>query len=570
MNESKRKESDVIGATPKGFRDVLPEEAAERERIIQQIKGYFSERGYQPVETPLFESHELFSRGAHLAETPFQLFDHDGQQLVLRPDLTMSVARMVATRFRREDGPFRLRYAAPVVRDQVSIGDPRQFTQLGIELIGDAASTADAEVVTALAGLLDELGIKPWRIVCGDVRILQTVLDACAPDEAFKKDVRTFINDSDLVCLDEYVEEARARGAISDGFAHVISALPRTFGGLDALDAVDDLMISVGLPCDVTAPLRTLYAAARKAGFDDHLVCDLTIMAAFDYYTGVVFKGYCADVADSLAAGGRYDSIFERLGFDPMPAAGLAISLERLERALSIVDFGVAAKSWAPDERRPLRIAVPKGSLFADSVAALEAVGLDVSELREPGRRLIVPTADGSVEYVIVRPTDAPAFVARGGADCGMCGRDSLIEASLNVIQLVDLRYGACRFVVAEPEEAAGKAERAHAWRGSIRVSTKYPRITRDYYERKGQQVDIIPLHGNIELGPIVGMSDRIVDITATGTTLRENNLVVVDEVLRCSARFFASPAALRNDDRVRALSARLAAWAQERKAADA
>ena len=253
-----------------------------------------------------------------------------------------------------------------------------------------------------------------------------------------------------------------------------------------------------------------------------------------------------------------------------MPAAGLAISLERLERALSIVDFGVAAKSWAPDEQRPLRIAVPKGSLFADSVAALEAVGLDVSELREPGRRLIVPTADGSVEYVIVRPTDAPAFVARGGADCGMCGRDSLIEASLNVIQLVDLRYGACRFVVAEPEEAAGKAERAHAWRGSIRVSTKYPRITRDYYERKGQQVDIIPLHGNIELGPIVGMSDRIVDITATGTTLRENNLVVVDEVLRCSARFFASPAALRNDDRVRALSAQLAAWAQEREAAGA
>ncbi len=555
----------MIGATPKGFRDVLPEEAAERERIVARMQGVFAQRGYLPVETPLFESHELFRRGAHLEETPFQLFDQSGQQLVLRPDLTMSVARMVATRFRREDAPFRLRYTAPVVRDQVHTGDARQFTQLGIELIGDASATADAELVTVLAGMLDELGISPWRIVCGDVRILQTLLDACAPDEAFKAAVRQLINDSDLVGLDDYVSAARAEGRIPEAFAAAISTLPRTFGGLDALDAVDDLMISVGLPCDVTAPLRTLYAAARKAGFDGHLVCDLSIMTAFDYYTGIVFKAYGADMTDSLAAGGRYDAIFERLGFDPFPAAGLAFSLERLERALSVVDFGVGAKG-AADESRPLRIAVPKGSLFEDSVAALEAVGLDVSELRDPGRRLIVPTADGSVEYVIVRPTDAPAFVARGGADCGMCGRDSLIEASLKVIQLVDLRYGACRFVVAEPAAAAGKAERAHAWRGSIRVSTKYPRITRDYYERKGQQVDIIPLHGNIELGPIVGLSDRIVDITATGTTLRENNLVVVDEVLQCTARFFASPAAMRNDDRVRALAARLAAYANTKE----
>lgn len=549
----------MIGATPRGFRDVLPEEAAERERIVNLMQANFASYGYLPVETPLFESHEVFRRGAHMAETPFQLFDRDGQLLVLRPDLTMSVARMVATRFSREEGPFRLRYTAPVVRDVASSGEARQFTQLGIELIGDAAATADAEVVSVLASTLDALEIQPWRIVVGDVRILQTLLDACAPDEPFKAKVRGFINDSDLVCLDEFVQEALESGQITEAGAAAIMALPRTFGSLEALDAVDDLMISVGLPCDVTAPLRTLFAAARERGFDGRLVCDFTIMAAFDYYTGLVFKAYGGDMVDSLASGGRYDSVFERMGFEPMSAAGFAFSLERLERAMSVVDFGSGVQGAA--EERPLRIAVPKGSLFKDSVAALSAVGFDTSELEDPGRRLIIPSADGSVEYVIVRPTDAPAFVARGGADCGMCGRDSLIEASLDVIQLVDLRYGACRFVVAEPAEAAGKAERAHAWRGSIRVSTKYPRITQNYYEQKGQRVDIIPLHGNIELGPIVGMSDRIVDITATGTTLRENNLVIVDDVLNCTARFFASPAALRNDERVRALAARLAEY---------
>jgi ATP phosphoribosyltransferase regulatory subunit len=152
--------------------------------------------------------------------------------------------------------------------------------------------------------------------------------------------------------------------------------------------------------------------------------------------------------------------------------------------------------------------------------------------------------------------------VGYGGADCGFCGSDSLIEAQVDLLTLVDMRYGSCRFIVAEPRTAAGKAEEAYSWRGTMRVATKYPKITQDYYDRIGQQVDILALHGNIELGPIVGMADRIVDITATGTTLRENDLVVVDEVMRCSARFFANPSAYRCDARVRELSDRLQAVA--------
>ena len=159
-----------------------------------------------------------------------------------------------------------------------------------------------------------------------------------------------------------------------------------------------------------------------------------------------------------------------------------------------------------------------------------------------------------------MRATDAPAFVAHGGADCGICGSDSLFEADLDLLQVVDLGYGACRFIVAESRANAGMAERAYAWRGTMRVATKYPRITQAYYDRIGQQVDILALHGNIELGPIVGMTDRIVDITATGTTLRENDLVIVDDVMECTARFFAGPAAYRCDARIRDLADRLAA----------
>ena len=120
--------------------------------------------------------------------------------------------------------------------------------------------------------------------------------------------------------------------------------------------------------------------------------------------------------------------------------------------------------------------------------------------------------------------------------------------------------YGACRFIEAEPAGRKGLAERAYARRGTLRVATKYPRIARAWYERRGITADIVTLHGNIELGPIVGMTDRIVDITATGTTLRENDLVITGEIMECTARFFANPGRARLDARLHALAARLEA----------
>ena len=137
-------------------------------------------------------------------------------------------------------------------------------------------------------------------------------------------------------------------------------------------------------------------------------------------------------------------------------------------------------------------------SLNADAVAALAAAGLDVTGLADPGRALIV--RNPGVEYVIVRPTDAPAFVASGAADCGICGEDSLLEAEPDVVELVDLGFGACRFVVAEPAGAAADTLEHQRRLGSIRVATKYPRIAAAHYARRGAQVEIVKLHGNIEL----------------------------------------------------------------------
>jgi ATP phosphoribosyltransferase regulatory subunit len=205
----------------------------------------------------------------------------------------------------------------------------------------------------------------------------------------------------------------------------------------------------------------------------------------------------------------------------------------------------------------PLKIALPKGSLYADSVKLLARAGLDTAGLEKPGRQLMIATE--GYQFFIVRPTDVPVFTSLGGVDCALCGYDSLAEQGLELVELVDLRFGACRFVVAEPEDARQRAEHSYQRRGVMRVATKYPAITQDYYDRIGVQVEIVKLHGNVELAPLSGLAERIVDITATGATLRENRLVVVDEVLASTARFVGNTASVRTDPRIRALARSLA-----------
>jgi ATP phosphoribosyltransferase len=205
---------------------------------------------------------------------------------------------------------------------------------------------------------------------------------------------------------------------------------------------------------------------------------------------------------------------------------------------------------------KPLRIGVPKGSLYHDSLDVLRESGLPIDAMEDPGRQLIF--RENGYEFVILRPTDVPVFVAQGGADCAICGEDSIIEADMDVVELVDLKFGGCRFVVAEPNEASFRIDDSYSRLGVMRVATKYPKITRAYYDSIGTQVEIVKLHGNIELAPLCQMADRIVDITATGTTLRENNLRVVDDVLESTARFIANPASVRIDDRIRDLAKRL------------
>ena len=550
-------------ATPWGFRDILPEEAQAREEIALTVKGCFREHHYLPVETPLLEDKGSLEEGGRIADTPFKLFDDDGRLLVVRPDNTLPIVRLVSTRMRAADLPLRLRYEAPVVREcQRNAGGSRQFTQLGFELIGAGDTAGDVEIVSLVAEAVRELTLPDARIIAGSVRPFKELLAVCEDRELAAEALRC-VHANDFVGLDARV----AASAESDAVKAAISELPRLHGGAEVLDRVDALLEAAGIVAPLTRELRARSRAGTRGrpGAVVRLLHHELVRLLHGPWSLRPMPAACP--IRSVRADAMTPSLPAHLAPVSVPAAGFAFSLERRRPRAPRprMPLPMATTPWVVAPRARCASPCPRGSLKADTLDVLEAAGLDVSELRDPGRHLIVRGRDtragegavGDIEFVIVRPSDAPAFVGCGGADCGICGWDSLIEADLNLLQLVDLGYGLCTFIEAEPAWRAGQAERNYARRGSLRVATKYPRIASARYAERGVNADIVSLHGNIELGPIVGMTDRIVDITATGATLRDNDLVITGRIMDCTARFFVNPGAARLDPRVRNLADR-------------
>jgi ATP phosphoribosyltransferase len=187
-----------------------------------------------------------------------------------------------------------------------------------------------------------------------------------------------------------------------------------------------------------------------------------------------------------------------------------------------------------------LTIAVPRGALFAETLDRLDALGLDTSEVRGNDRKLLF----GDVGIVTMRPSDVPTYVEAGAADVGITGKDVLVEQRERAVyELLDLGYGPCRMVLAT---VAGSDPAAEALRrlGVVRVATKYPKVAADYFQATGRQAEVVEVKGSVELAPLTGLVEAIVDLTATGSTLRENHLVIREELFASTARLIANPVA--------------------------
>lgn len=185
---------------------------------------------------------------------------------------------------------------------------------------------------------------------------------------------------------------------------------------------------------------------------------------------------------------------------------------------------------------RPLRIALTKGRLEKDTVGLLEKIGYDCTAIREKGRKLILPVPDGNLEVVLAKANDVITYVEHGVCDMGVVGKDTIMEMQGKFFELVDIGFGRCKFAL-----ATKKGSKFYVGFDVKTVATKYPNITRRFFEAKGMDVDIIKIEGSVELAPLLELADGIVDIVETGTTLKENGLEVIEDVCPISARLIVN-----------------------------
>ena len=190
--------------------------------------------------------------------------------------------------------------------------------------------------------------------------------------------------------------------------------------------------------------------------------------------------------------------------------------------------------------KKMINIALPKGRLGEKACAIFEEAGYECPSIHEESRKLIFENAEVGVRYFWVKPSDVVIYVERGAADIGIAGKDIILEYSPDIYELLDLGMGKCRMAVAAKKDFCDRRDR------TLRVATKFPNIARDYYNKQSREIEIIKLNGSIEIAPLLGLSDVIVDIVETGTTLKENNLSVFERILPISARFIANKASYR------------------------
>jgi len=200
-----------------------------------------------------------------------------------------------------------------------------------------------------------------------------------------------------------------------------------------------------------------------------------------------------------------------------------------------------------------LTIALPKGRILNEAVALFKKIGIDCSDVIEDSRKLIFENKKDRIRFMVIRSQDVPTYVEYGAADVGIAGKDVLLEQERDIYEPLDLGIGFCRMVVAEPKELGTKDNPRH-WT-HIRVATKYPNITLKHFMNKGIQVEIIKLYGSIELAPLLGLSERIVDLVQTGETLRRNGLVEVEEIMKVTSKLICNRASLKTKpDRIKAI----------------
>jgi len=313
----------VIHPIPPGTRDVLPDEMRELRALSARLREMFEQAGYGEVRTPALEYEDVLSRGDdRAASAPYRLFDEHGRVLVLRSDMTIPIARLVASRYPDAEPPLRFSYFQHAYRAPERGRTSTEFLQGGIELIGAPGSAGDAEVLALVAQGLEAIGLRRYRIGVGDGSLYRTLLAELQVPEAERDPLLRLLSERRFVELESRV----ARLNLDADVSATLAELPRVRGGPEVLER------GSGPAAAAVAGLRELHAELEGHAIADRVIFDLGLVRELDYYTGAVFEVYDPAVGFALGGGGRYDGLLARFGRD-LPACGLALDLQAVHTA---------------------------------------------------------------------------------------------------------------------------------------------------------------------------------------------------------------------------------------------
>jgi len=314
---------------PAGTRDWLPGELAAKRALEASLRGVFTRFGYQETATPGFERFDVIEAGlgAALAEETFRFTDRRGTTMVLRPEMTTPIARLVSTRLRSSPMPLRLCYVAPVYRyEEPQEGRMREFTQAGVELIGNASVEADVEIMLCALEALDAAGLPDARIDVNHVAIVDAVLRHVGLGADDARAVKGLLGRRNLVALRAFCAQH------GDPRVQVLPELALLRGGSEVLERLLQFVPKPKVDGGI-ARLRAILSRAESLSMGHRISVDFALLRDFEYYTGLVFEAFVPELGFSLLVGGRYDRLLGNFGFDA-PAVGWAAGIERFLIAL--------------------------------------------------------------------------------------------------------------------------------------------------------------------------------------------------------------------------------------------
>lgn len=330
---------------PRGLNDLLPDEVLRRRFLENKISQIFSQWGYREIIIPTFEFYEILSQGSGLImkKEMIKFFDREGNIVVLRPEMTKSIARLVSTKMQLEPRPLRLYYIGNVFRYDNKVGSQKEFCQAGVELIGINNNKSDAEIITLAVECLKNSGLNNFFIDINHVNFFNGIMESIKVKEERKQEIKNAILNKDFVLL----EKILSFEDIKDREKEFILKIPTLRGGKEILIEAEK-MVDNKLSLSALKEIKEVYNLLRDYGLEEYILIDLGIIRNYDYYTGIIFEGYTDYLGFPVCGGGRYDNLCSKFG-ENLPSTGFAIGIERLATILEKEDVN-SLKIKMPDK----------------------------------------------------------------------------------------------------------------------------------------------------------------------------------------------------------------------------